>query len=73
MIRVMRFWGGFGLTIIFPIYAVFVLLIFNLLTEKLCLALEMEQAKQTGVFRMINTMILILLLSSYVKVLNVMV
>lgn len=65
--------GGIRMNVIFPIYAVFVLFIFNLLTNKLCTALEMEQVKQTGVFRMMNSMILILLLSSYIKILNQMV
>ena len=59
------------MTVFFPIYAVVVLFIFNLLTNKLCMALEMEQVKQAGVFRII-TMILILLLSSYIKILNQM-
>jgi len=61
------------MTVFFPIYAVVVLFIFNLLTNKLCMALEMEQVKQAGIFRIINTMILILLLSSYIKILNQMV
>ena len=65
--------GGSCMTVFFPIYAVVVLFIFNLLTNKLCMALEMEQVKQAGIFRIINTMILILLLSSYIKILNQMV
>lgn len=62
--------GDFRMMVFFPIYAVIVLFIFNLLTEKLCLNLEIEKVKRTGVFRLINTMILILLLSSYLKILN---
>ncbi len=58
------------MTVVFPIYAVFVLLIFNLLTERLCLALQIEQVKRAGFFRVINMMILILLLSSYFKIMN---
>jgi hypothetical protein len=58
------------MTVVFPIYAVFVLLIFNLLTERLCLALPIEQVKRAGFFRVINMMILILLLSSYFKIMN---
>ncbi|HLR65759.1 hypothetical protein [Virgibacillus alimentarius] len=57
----------------FPIYAVFVLLIFNFLVDKLCHALEMEKSKQAGTFRMVNVMVLILLFSSYLRILNAMV
>jgi len=55
---------------VFVIYALFILLIFNSMTQRFCLKLEMNQNKQTSVFRFINIMILILLVSSYVKVLN---
>src|SRR5699024_12809303 len=55
---------------VFVIYALFILLIFNSMTQRFCLKLEMNQNKQTTVFRFINIMILILLVSSYVKVLN---
>lgn len=57
--------------VLFPIYAVFILLIFNSLTMQFCTKMEMKDAKQSTVFRVINIMILILLVSSYVKVLNV--
>lgn len=55
---------------IFIIYALFILLIFNSMTQNFCIKLEMNQTKQTIVFRFINIMILILLVSSYVRVLN---
>lgn len=59
--------------IIFIFYALVVLLIFNSLTNRFCLKMEMNQHKQSRVYRMINIMILILLVSSYVKVTNVIV
>lgn len=40
------------------------------MTQNFCIKLEMNQTKQTIVFRFINIMILILLVSSYVRVLN---
>ncbi|WP_047982508.1 hypothetical protein [Ornithinibacillus contaminans] len=59
--------------IIFLFYALIILFIFNSLTDKLCKKLEMNAAKQANVFRVTNIMILILLVSSYVKVLNALV
>ncbi|SES69585.1 hypothetical protein SAMN05216389_101453 [Oceanobacillus limi] len=58
---------------IFIIYALIILFIFNSLTHKFCTKLEMNQNKQASVFRVINIMMLILLVSSYVKVLNSMI
>ncbi|MEN2767722.1 hypothetical protein [Ornithinibacillus xuwenensis] len=59
--------------IIFLLYASIILFIFNSLTDKFCKKLEMNAAKQANVFRVTNIMILILLVSSYVKVLNAMI
>ncbi|GAA0596123.1 MULTISPECIES: hypothetical protein [Virgibacillus] len=58
------------MTFLFPVYAVFILLIFNSLTQQFCTKMEMKDAKQSSVFRVINIMILVLLISSYVKVMN---
>ncbi|GIO25682.1 hypothetical protein [Ornithinibacillus bavariensis] len=58
--------------IIFLFYALIILFIFNTMTEKFCAKLEMNAKKQANVFRVTNIMILILLVSSYVSVLNVM-
>ncbi|HLS09774.1 hypothetical protein [Lentibacillus sp.] len=58
------------MTLIFPIYAIFVLFIFNSLTHQFCTKMEMKERKQSSMFRVINIMILVLLVSSYVKVLN---
>ncbi|WP_188455218.1 hypothetical protein [Virgibacillus oceani] len=55
----------------FLFYALFILLIFNSLTQRFCLKMEMNNHKQSRTFRMINIMVIILLVSSYVKVLNV--
>ncbi|MFD2761063.1 hypothetical protein [Lentibacillus juripiscarius] len=60
------------MTMIFPFYAVFVLLIFNSLTHQFCMKMEMKEKKQSTMFRVINIMVLILLVSSYMKVLNAM-
>ncbi|WP_099157337.1 hypothetical protein [Virgibacillus ndiopensis] len=57
--------------ILFLFYALFILLIFNSLTQRFCLKMEMNKNKQSRTFRMINIMVIILLVSSYVKVLNV--
>ncbi|MGN8644679.1 hypothetical protein ACTNEO_01165 [Gracilibacillus sp. HCP3S3_G5_1] len=53
---------------IFVIFALFTLFIFNSLTMRLCLQTEMSQEKQPNVFRTINILITILLVSSYVEV-----
>ncbi|RYG72860.1 hypothetical protein EU245_08615 [Lentibacillus lipolyticus] len=58
------------MTMIFPFYAVFILLIFNSLTYQFCMKMEMKERKQSTMFRVINVMILILLVSSYMKVMN---
>ncbi|WP_077324979.1 hypothetical protein [Virgibacillus siamensis] len=58
------------MSLLFPVYAVFILLIFNSLTQQFCTKMEMKDKKQSSVFRVINIMILVLLISSYVKVMN---
>ncbi|WP_226038020.1 hypothetical protein [Aquibacillus saliphilus] len=57
------------MAIIFGFFALFVLFSFNSLTLKLCLQTEMSQERQPNVFRTINILITILLISSYVEVL----
>ncbi|GAB2533539.1 hypothetical protein [Gracilibacillus alcaliphilus] len=54
--------------VIFLFFSIFVLFIFNSLTLRLCLQTEMGQEKQSNVFRTINILITILLISSYVNV-----
>ncbi|ALX48707.1 hypothetical protein [Lentibacillus amyloliquefaciens] len=56
--------------LIFPFYAILVLLIFNSLTQQFCTKMEMKEKKQSSMFRVINLMVLVLLISSYVRVLN---
>lgn len=58
------------MTLIFPFYAIFVLLIFNSLAHQFCTKMELKEKKQSSMFRVTNIMILVLLVSSYVKVLN---
>ncbi|SHG66893.1 hypothetical protein [Ornithinibacillus halophilus] len=58
--------------VVFLVYALIILFIFNSLTQKFCTKLEMNSEKQASVFRVINIMILILLVSSYLRVLNAM-
>ncbi|MDC3415260.1 hypothetical protein NC797_18000 [Aquibacillus sp. 3ASR75-11] len=57
------------MAVAFGFFAFFVLFIFNSLTHTLCLRTEMAKERQPGVFRMINIMITILLISSYVEIL----
>ncbi|TQS76601.1 hypothetical protein DX933_00410 [Ornithinibacillus gellani] len=59
------------MNIVFIVYALLILYIFNSMTQRYCDKLDMNQAKQARVFRVTNIMILILLVSSYVKVLNI--
>ncbi|ENH96033.1 hypothetical protein J416_12939 [Gracilibacillus halophilus YIM-C55.5] len=54
--------------LVFAIFSFFALFIFNSLTYRLCMQTEMSQEKQPNVFRTINILITILLVSSYVEV-----
>ncbi|UFU00483.1 hypothetical protein KO561_05950 [Radiobacillus kanasensis] len=54
--------------IFFAVFALFILFLFNSLTHRLCVQTEMPQEKQPSVFRTINILITILLLSSYVEI-----
>ncbi|MCA1022582.1 hypothetical protein [Halobacillus litoralis] len=54
----------------FSLYALVILFVFNSLTHSLCLKTKMSNEKQARVFRTINVLITILLISSYVEVLN---
>ncbi|SFJ63325.1 hypothetical protein SAMN04487936_103134 [Halobacillus dabanensis] len=54
----------------FSLYALVILFVFNSLTHSLCTKTKMSNEKQTRVFRTINVLITILLISSYVEVLN---
>ncbi|MDY0406248.1 hypothetical protein P5G51_013375 [Virgibacillus sp. 179-BFC.A HS] len=58
------------MTIVFSIYGLFILFVFNYLILKLCLRLNIKTRRQNGIFRFSNIMILILLITSYVDVLN---
>ncbi|WP_182200859.1 hypothetical protein [Paraliobacillus salinarum] len=56
------------MTLFFIPFALLTLFIFNSLTYRLCAQTEMSQEKQPNVFRTINILITILLLSSYVEI-----
>ncbi|MCP3033262.1 hypothetical protein LF817_18205 [Halobacillus sp. A1] len=56
--------------ILFVIYGLIVLFIFNSLTHSLCIKTKMSNEKQSKVFRTINILITILLITSYVDVIN---
>ncbi|GGM25509.1 hypothetical protein GCM10011351_09000 [Paraliobacillus quinghaiensis] len=49
-------------------FALFVLFLFNTLTNRLCLQTEMSKERQPNVFRTINVLITILLISSYIEI-----
>ncbi|MFD2924345.1 hypothetical protein [Halobacillus naozhouensis] len=55
---------------VFIIYGLVVLFVFNSLTHSLCLKTKMSTEKQSRVFRTINVLITILLITSYVDVIN---
>jgi hypothetical protein len=54
---------------IFIIFAIFILFNINKLTNTLCLQKEIPEEKQPKVFRTINVLITILLISSYIEIL----
>jgi hypothetical protein len=49
------------------LFACFILFIFNLLTNSLCIQKNIPEDKQTNVFRTINVSITILLVTSYIE------
>lgn len=57
--------------VIFVLYALCMLVIFNSLAYKFCAKQEMNQERQFRVYRMINISITLLLISSYLEVLYV--
>ncbi|TFD97663.1 MULTISPECIES: hypothetical protein [Jeotgalibacillus] len=54
---------------LFIVFTVFILYSINRMTNRLCVQKEIPNEKQPKVFRTINILILILLLSSYVEIL----
>ncbi|MDL4842753.1 hypothetical protein [Aquibacillus rhizosphaerae] len=56
------------MAIVFVPFALFILFAFNSLTHRLCLQTEMSKERQPNVFRTINILITILLISSYIEV-----
>ncbi|MFC3883803.1 hypothetical protein ACFOU2_09930 [Bacillus songklensis] len=57
------------MTAFFIAFALFILFYINTLTNTLCIQKEIPDEKQPKVFRTINVLITILLISSYVEVL----
>jgi len=54
---------------LFIIFAVFVIYNINRLTNSLCIQKEIPEDRQPKVFRTINILVMILLVSSYVEIL----
>lgn len=62
--------GGIVKVLLFYIlFAIFILFNINRLTNSLCMQKEIPEEKQSSVFRTINILVTILLISSYVKIL----
>ncbi|WNS76763.1 hypothetical protein RRV45_07195 [Bacillus sp. DTU_2020_1000418_1_SI_GHA_SEK_038] len=57
------------ISIFFIIFAVFILFNINKMTNSLCLQKEIPEERQPTVFRTINILITILLISSFVEIL----
>lgn len=57
------------LCIVFIIISVFILYKINQLTDTLCLHKEIPEEKQPEIFRTINVLVTILLISSYIEIL----
>lgn len=54
---------------IFVVFSIFILYFVNLMTNTLCVQKEIPEEKQGRVFRTINVLITILLISSYIEIL----
>ncbi|OZM58732.1 hypothetical protein CIB95_00810 [Lottiidibacillus patelloidae] len=52
----------------FGLFALLILFVFNTMTNSLCIQKEIPEEKQSSVFRTINVLITILLISSYIEV-----
>jgi hypothetical protein len=52
----------------FGVFALLILFVFNTMTNSLCIQKEIPEEKQSSVFRTINVLITILLISSYIEV-----
>ncbi|MCA1030880.1 hypothetical protein LCL95_07600 [Bacillus timonensis] len=57
------------MTVFFIPFAVFILFYINQMTYRLCVQKEIPEDRQPKVFRTINILITILLISSYVEIL----
>jgi len=57
------------LILLFIIFAIFILYNINRMTNTLCIQREIPEERQPKVFRTINILITILLISSYVEIL----
>ncbi|WLR44221.1 hypothetical protein LC087_00935 [Bacillus carboniphilus] len=53
----------------FILFAIFILYYINHLTNSLCIVREIPEERQPNVFRTINILITILLVSSYIEIL----
>ncbi|GEN30728.1 hypothetical protein HNQ35_001603 [Cerasibacillus quisquiliarum] len=56
------------MNIIFPIYSFIVFFVFNILTHRFCVKLELSKQRQDKMFRFMNMIVLILLITSYIKI-----
>ncbi|MFJ7728035.1 hypothetical protein ACIQXV_18045 [Neobacillus sp. NPDC097160] len=54
---------------VFIVFAIFILFYVNKMTNSLCIQKEIPEENQNKVFRTINVLITILLISSYVEIL----
>jgi hypothetical protein len=64
-----EFRGDFRMAILFIPFATFILFYINQMTNMLCIQKEIPEDRQPKVFRTINILITILLISSYVEIL----
>jgi hypothetical protein len=55
--------------IFYSLFAIFILFMVNSLTNSLCLQKEIPEERQPKVFRTINVLVTILLISSYIEIL----
>lgn len=68
-IKVCHQGGNSQMISVFILFAIFILFYINKMTNSLCLQKEIPEEKQPKVFRTINILITILLVSSFVELL----
>lgn len=62
--------GDFSLVLFYLAFAFIVLFIFNVMAHRFCSKMEMNEMRAKKVYKMINMIMVVMLVCSYLRVLN---